>query len=201
MSRHGYSQDGDCDDFSWIRWKGTITRAIRGKRGQDLLRRIVSALDAMPDKRLLASTFVEADGGCCTLGAVAKVEGIDLSDIDPDDCGDLGDSGTVHDLAKRFRVSTSLAREVMYVNDEHISTPEELVTDRGRWEHVDGRTLPYYDLQPLDENGALEAGWTRKPATIRTPTEAEIEASERRRWEYMRNWAASQIIEGQESTP
>ena len=74
MSRSGYD-DGCCDDSNWnlIRWRGAVNSAIRGKRGQSLLREMREAMDAMPDKRLVAEQLVCEDG-VCALGTVAVKE-------------------------------------------------------------------------------------------------------------------------------
>ena len=45
MSRSGYSTD--LDDQALNLWRGTVHRAIHGKRGQAMLRELLAALDAM----------------------------------------------------------------------------------------------------------------------------------------------------------
>ena len=53
MSRSGYSDDeGEPGQFAM--WSGQVASAIRGKRGQAFLREMAEAMDAMPDKRLIA---------------------------------------------------------------------------------------------------------------------------------------------------
>ena len=51
MSRSGYTDDFD-DQWALIRWRGAVTSAIRGKRGQEFLREMAAAMDAMPEKSL-----------------------------------------------------------------------------------------------------------------------------------------------------
>lgn len=46
MSRHGYSCDID-DNWALIRWRGAVNSALKGARGQQLLRDIIAALDAL----------------------------------------------------------------------------------------------------------------------------------------------------------
>lgn len=58
MSRHGYTDSCD-DNFALIRWRGAAKSAIRGKRGQAFLRELLAALDAMPEKRLIARELVD----------------------------------------------------------------------------------------------------------------------------------------------
>lgn len=106
MSRSGY--DDDCGGWALIRWRGAVTSAIRGKRGQALLTELRNAMDAMPVKELITHELV-ADGSFCTLGVVGQARGIALSEIDPDD------SATV---ARQFDIAEPLAREIVFMNDE-----------------------------------------------------------------------------------
>jgi hypothetical protein len=84
MSRAQYSED--IDGWELIRWRGAVAKAIKGKRGQAFLREMLIALDALPDKRLIAREL-EKDGEVCAIGSVGKARGIDLSTVDPEDCG------------------------------------------------------------------------------------------------------------------
>lgn len=120
MSRSGYSYD--LEPWALIRWRGQVASAVRGRRGQRLLRDLRDALEAMPQKRLIAN-LLEAEGDVCALGALGRVRGIDMSELDPDD----RDS-----VAEVFDVASPLAAEVVYVNDElgGSQTPEE------RWRRV-----------------------------------------------------------------
>jgi hypothetical protein len=106
MSRSGYEED--CDGWALIRWRGAVTSAIRGKRGQALLVELRDAMDAMPVKELIAHELV-ADGSFCTLGVVGQARGIPMAEIDPDD------SATV---ASQFNIAEPLAREIVFMNDE-----------------------------------------------------------------------------------
>ena len=54
MSRSGYSDDAE----NVAMWRGQVANATRGRRGQKLLRDMVAALDAMPDKRLFQGHLV-----------------------------------------------------------------------------------------------------------------------------------------------
>jgi hypothetical protein len=111
MSRHGLSDDydGDQDDLAYGRWRGRVVSAIRGQRGQAFLKEMLAALDAMPEKRLVAEDLETADGAVCALGAVGKVRGVDMKPIDPEDFGRV---------AATFGIAESMAQEIMYVNDE-----------------------------------------------------------------------------------
>lgn len=121
MSRSGYTDEMD-DQWALIRWRGAVKSAISGKRGQTFLREMAAALDAMPDKSLVAEEL-EVDGAVCALGAVGKSRGIDMSPIDPYE---------YESVAATFGIPEALAREIMYENDcdWRDETPEQ------RWKRV-----------------------------------------------------------------
>jgi len=107
MSRSGYCDD--LDNWDLIRWRGAVASAIRGARGQAMLRELRDALDALPEKRLAADSLVTADGECCALGSLGVARGMDLEPIDPDDR---------EGVAAAFGVAEALAAEIMFLNDE-----------------------------------------------------------------------------------
>lgn len=107
MSRSGYSDD--CGGWSLICWRGAVSSAIKGKRGQAFLIELRDALDAMPEKRLIAEEL-EADGQFCTLGVIGAKRGTDMSSLDPD-CRET--------VAQAFGIAPALAAEIVYENDEH----------------------------------------------------------------------------------
>lgn len=120
MSRSGLSDD--CDE-QWMEalWRGRVSNARRGRRGQRFLRELLAALDAMPVKELHAHTFDEGpvaggdvvvDGGVCALGALARAKGMDVTDADPDD------DQVAEELAMKFDIADCLARTVIWANDE-----------------------------------------------------------------------------------
>ena len=84
---------------------------IRSKRSQVLLRDLLVALDAMPDKRLIADQFVSDDGECCALGALGLARG-----MLPDTLNELDYEPAA--AAKAFGIATALAAEIEYENDE-----------------------------------------------------------------------------------
>lgn len=160
MSRSGYVDDMDVDDaLAHGRWRAQVASATRGKRGQKLLRDLLSALDAMPEKRLVAyeleissaaddkraqswvklfddpaaadryrKHIVEKrpaeykEGDVCALGALGRVRGLDMTNLDPDE---------YEGVAAAFDVASPLAREIVFMNDEgpH-ETPEQ------RWQRM-----------------------------------------------------------------
>lgn len=158
MSRSGYSDDfGDGDPLALGRYRAQVNSAIRGKRGQALLRELLAALDAMPDKRLVAGEL-EADGQFCALGVVGQARGMNLATIDTYD---------VEALGPKFNIAEQLAREIMWVNDDHVSDT--------RWVEIE-------ICGPLQR-------WRDRFTSIRVPNEnAGAE-----RWNEVRNWVASHI--------
>ena len=136
MNRSGYSDDGD--NWQLIKWRGQVSSSIRGKRGQAFLRELVEALDAMPEKRLIADDLQSGDN-VCAIGSVGVRRGIDMSKFDPDD----------HDgIAASFGITHQLVREIEWMNDD------------GLWR-----------------------------------------ATPERRWQFMRDWAVSQLKSEQEVKP
>ncbi len=116
MTRHGYSEDQD--NWEFIRWRGRVASATRGKRGQKLLRDLLEALDAMPERRLIRGDL-QHEGEVCALGALGVRRGIPLAEIDPDD---------YEHVSAVFDVAEPLVREIEFENDEWASrgeTPEE----------------------------------------------------------------------------
>ena len=112
MSRSGYSgYSEDCDGWALIRWRGAVAQAIRGQRGQAMLRELVQALDALPEKRLAADLLVTADGDYCALGALGRARGIDLVTLDPEDRSAV---------AQAFGVAEALVAELVFENDEGV---------------------------------------------------------------------------------
>lgn len=112
MSRSGYTDDYS-DNWAHICWRGAVASAIRGKRGQAMLKETLAALEALPEKTLAADSLVNADGQYCTLGALGRARNIDMAKIDPDN---------IDSVKEVFGVTHALAAEIMYLNDD--STPE-----------------------------------------------------------------------------
>jgi hypothetical protein len=114
VSRSGYNED--CDGWDLIRWRGAVNSAIKGKRGQQLLTEMATALDAMPVKKLISDELISKDGEVCALGAVAKYKSLPVDNIDPHDSAQV--AGT-------FNIAEALAREIAFINDDaYCVTPE-----------------------------------------------------------------------------
>lgn len=163
MSRHGYIEfDGD-DSLQEGRWRGALTAAIRGKRGQAFFQELIDALDAMPVKEISAHSFVQG-GEVCALGAVALKRGIDVSEFERSEDEEEWEHEIDHTaLANKFGIAECLAREVMFENDD---------CDQWHWED-DGSVCE-----------GVRHGETRKHRTNELPAE---------RWQRMRDWAARKI--------
>lgn len=90
-------------------WRGQVANAMRGRRGQTFLKDLVSALDAMPAKRLIRDDLIRG-GEVCAIGALGLQRGIDMSKIDPEDS---------ERVAHEFNIAHQLASEVVYMNDDY----------------------------------------------------------------------------------
>ncbi len=124
MGRACYTDD-IFDNWSHIRWRGAVASAIRGKRGQAFLRELRDALDAMPEKRLIAHDL-QSDCGVCTLGSVGAKRGLDMQELDPYD---------YIDVAVAFGIAEPLVREIEFENDEGSwgETPEQRWARMRQW--------------------------------------------------------------------
>ena len=107
MSRSDYGDDY-CDDWNSIMYRGWVTKALRGRRGQAFLKELVAALDAMPVKELVAEKLVDGEN-VCAIGAVCKARGLDVSDVNPEN---------YNEVARRVGLAPSMVREIVYCNDE-----------------------------------------------------------------------------------
>lgn len=122
MSRSGYVDD--LEDNILNLYRGRVTRALRGKRGQTFLREMAAAMDAMPEKILIHGELIDAEGDCCAIGTVCKARGLDVSGIDVEDAESIGNL---------VNIAKCMAAEIEYVNDEsgrYDETPEQ------RWQRI-----------------------------------------------------------------
>jgi hypothetical protein len=133
MSRSGYNDDYDISAVAM--WRGQVASAIRGRRGQAFLRDLLAALEALPDKRLIAD-HMERDGCVCATGALGKARGVDMTQIDKFiDAEDDDEDVVAYWVAEAFDIASPLAREVLYMNDEGFFGVE---TDEQRYERMVG---------------------------------------------------------------
>jgi len=140
MSRAGYRDDYDGEGPPPEFWYRAIENAIHGKRGQQFMRDLRDALDAIPTKRLIASELRDSDGEVCALGSVGVRRGVDMSKLlRPPECDEEGWEidweCDVHEnselLGSWFNIAPGLAREVMFQNDDGNYAPVE--TPEHRW--------------------------------------------------------------------
>lgn len=121
MSRSGYSED--CEHLQL--WRNNVERTIASKRGQVFIKDLIIALDAMPVKELIRHDL-ERNGEVCAIGALGIKRSVDMKSLDPEDPEQVG---------KAFGISSMLAQEIVYVNDEwrREQSPEERWTRMRRW--------------------------------------------------------------------
>ncbi len=137
MSRSGYSDE--CENVGL--WRGAVTRAIEGKRGQAFLREMAVALDAMPVKELVAGEVVRDAEHVCAIGSVAIARRLDVSELNIHDGESVGQA---------FGVARALAQEVAFENDDDFcrfpnETPAQRWTRMRAW--VADQLLPTNDVK------------------------------------------------------
>jgi len=99
---------GGGDEWDLIRWRGAVHSAMCGQRGQAFLKEMLGALDALPEKKLIAHDLIK-DGEVCAIGSVGLLRGYDMSELDPDNS---------ISVATEFDIADALVREIEYINDE-----------------------------------------------------------------------------------
>ena len=148
MSRSNYSDELDYDTLNLYR--ANVDRSLAGKRGQAFLREMLAAMDAMPEKRLIANALemttqaarrnnellgvARYEAGVCAIGSVGRARSYDLFALDPNDTERIG---------KFFGIATCMAAEIEYINDElglMNETPEQRFIRVRAW--VEGLLLP-----------------------------------------------------------
>lgn len=122
MSRSNYTDNFDKEWQLWF-YRSAVESSIRGKRGQQALKELLAALEAMPNKRLIEGAL-ERDGEYCALGILGKARGLAMDNLDPEEA-DM--------IAKAFNIAPSLAREIAFENDEASSYT---ITDEQRWQRM-----------------------------------------------------------------
>lgn len=127
MSRSGYSEDGDCDSPFYLLWPSIVQRTINGKRSQAFLREMLEALDALPEKRLIAEELQDSQGAVCAIGSVGARRGVDMSKLDPEDA---------YGIANGFGIAPTLVREIEFINDDDFSWRSIKETPETRWVRV-----------------------------------------------------------------
>ena len=145
-------------------WRGMVASATRGKRGQQFFKDLLSALDAMSEKRLIADLLEDGPAGeVCAIGALGRARGVDMRALDPE-CPEQ--------VAPIFNIAECLAQEVVYMNDEysryvHFELPgpprypykahdwyRREITPEERWQHM--RDWVSKQIRPTQQHGAVE---------------------------------------------
>ena len=106
MNRVNYQEDATPWEF--LRYRGAVLSAIKGKRGQKLLKDLLEAFDSMQIKELVANEL-QGESGVCTLGCIAKAKGMDWSNWN-DFKSDI--------ISKELNIAKSLVNEIAFENDE-----------------------------------------------------------------------------------
>lgn len=165
MSRSGYTDDME-DPLAYGRWRQAVKRAIEGRRGQALLRDLLTALDDMPDKRLFSGSFATAEGEFCTLGVLGAKRGVKMDD--------LGDAEYCETdvVGQRFGIAPAMAAEVMYLNDEYLVD---------EWKYVD-----------VEICGPMRPNWPDWGTHTRNVC-VHNDAHPRERWQRMRAWVVEHL--------
>ena len=166
MSRHGYTDDMD-DPLAHGRWRAQVLSALRGKRGQALLRELAEALDAMPDKRLYPGSFATAEGEFCTLGVLGEKRGTKMDDLGDEDWCDTALVG------ERFGIANAMAAEIMYLNDEYMVDTWKLVSIE-----ICGPVRPWYP------------DWGNHTKTVQVHNDNHPQE----RWQRMRYWVRENLV-------
>lgn len=135
-----FSEDEDFNNAA-ILWEANQERSLKGRKGQAALRRLETALLALPEPKLIADAIEDADGLVCGLGALAKYEGyqgsLELPEVSFDAWGNT--SSEVEDamltLADSLNVPKLVAVAIIYNNDDswRTQTPEARYTKLLAW--------------------------------------------------------------------
>lgn len=154
MSRFNcYECDGEGPPHEF--WRQAARNALRGRKGQAVLRELREALLALSASRLLKGYFCH-DGEVCALGALAKYR-LERGQAIPATFGraqytrleeieraeDVEDEYTTMYLGEKMGLKKTLAWAVAWENDEggwDSDTPEQRYQRMSRW--VEGQIAP-----------------------------------------------------------
>lgn len=139
MSRCGYSED--CDGAELNLWRGAVESAIRGKRGQAFLKELLEALDALPEKKLIADELITPTGEVCAIGSVMAKRGISAKGISVEDADFI---------ASTVGIAPALVKEIEFINDDEYQGWHQSETDEKRFERV--RRWVVSQIKPESQN-------------------------------------------------
>lgn len=123
MSRSGYSCE--LDNWDLIRYRGAVTSAIKGKRGQAFLKELLATLDAMPEKKLIRGDLATPQGEVCALGSVAVARGLNVAELDSENHKSMADA---------LGINEKLVAEIEFINDDDFTYCQ--LTDEDRFIYV-----------------------------------------------------------------
>ena len=106
--------------------QGAVQVSVVIADGVERILKTGDALDAMPDKRLIADSL-QAEGEFCTIGVLGAKRGVDMAALDPDDREAVGEA---------FGISPAMASEIVFMNDEgswQTETPEQRWVRMRKW--------------------------------------------------------------------
>lgn len=165
MSRSGYTDEDD--SLAPGLWRQAVKKALQGKRGQEFLQELLTALDDMQDKRLWPGSFATAEGEFCALGVLGTKRGTKMDDLgDEDGCN-------AAKVGRRFGIARSMAAEIMYINDESAADISKLVIFE-----ICGPVRPHWP------------DWGDHTRRLVVPNEKHAQD----RWKEMRYWVAKQLL-------
>mgnify|MGYP001617680037 CR=1 FL=1 len=151
MSRIEHNESDSVEDqlryhaFAW-----NAHQALRGGRGQRILRELEAALIALPERRLIRGEFVTAAGEVCALGALAlrrklatgRSVPVALAEI-RQEFGSLDEQNAdvdCVDVGRALGIGEHIAWETIMQNDERregcMPERQEGCTPERRYEHV-----------------------------------------------------------------
>jgi hypothetical protein len=144
VSRGYIEGDGSESPFMYLQ-QSIYERALKSKRGRKLLRDLANALDAMPVKRLVPNSFEAPTGEVCSLGAVGRARGLDMTPLEAiaseisNSVNDYEAGESIcllnEEAAAAFDAARTLVAEIMFTNDDgplH-ETPEQRFVRMRMW--------------------------------------------------------------------
>jgi hypothetical protein len=119
MTRSGYTDDfGDDYPGQMELYRANVRRSILSAKGQARLKELRDALEAMPEKRLVANVFLEPDNACA-LGIWARAHRGANAVLDAAVDGFNGDDHETADLLRQFGWPKLVVLDLIYQNDRH----------------------------------------------------------------------------------
>lgn len=158
--------EGDMDS-EWAelhqgRYEHNVKQALKGKRGQKILREMEEALLAMPEPKLIKNRFTTAKGECCAIGALvahrfAPLWGVSFAEAaarlaleeDEDGFDEYEEADETMNQGLKAGLTQTLVWEIAYRNDDYGWNQ----TDEQRWEYMLGWVRRH--LRPLIQEGEV----------------------------------------------